>query len=148
MPKLGPFLMAFMKQCISGYAKVSGLSRACKSGPLLPNVNRGSTFVLRRSTLDFCLGGQRPVRSAMSAHQPAVSQDSQPPTTTVSSQPVWGGVACRMRRGWCRVVGRLVLKMLRRVSASKGTPASAGSAAPGVWGLGFRVWCLRLGVVV
>ena len=27
--------------------------------PTLTQVNRGSTFALRRSTLDFCLGGQR-----------------------------------------------------------------------------------------
>jgi len=29
------------------------------SQPTVTQVNRGSTFVLGRSTLDFCLGGQR-----------------------------------------------------------------------------------------
>ena len=36
------------------------------SSPLLPKVNVGSIFVLKRPTLDFCLGEQRSLRAKIS----------------------------------------------------------------------------------
>jgi len=40
--------------------------------PLLLKLTRGSTFALRRSTLEFCLGGQRSLRAnGMSASEPS-----------------------------------------------------------------------------
>ena len=38
-------------------------SKGPEESPLLPKVNRGSTFALRRPTLAFCLGEQRSLRA-------------------------------------------------------------------------------------
>ena len=49
------------KDCVDKGWLLDGFPRTGYN-PLLPKVNRDSTFALRRPTLDFCLGEQRSVK--------------------------------------------------------------------------------------
>ena len=77
----------------------SGICSRISGIPLLLKVNRGSTFSLRRSTLDFCLGGQRSLRAARTASGPPAPPPSPSSTPRRDFRAQCQGLASKPWRG-------------------------------------------------